>query len=1825
MAKDGRDLSKDIERDVPVEREKVRELSERNVSESVDRGLNNSLENSRQECEQRLGEILNFDKTNDLLSNELKVSVYNGSQLGISIDNNLPIVSETRYEEVSGYLSEDKFNGLKSELRDSQREIDERVKDFNSDKLYASLSPTLKEAEKIREEDSKLQDAVKEYRAATSDDERNEVLSKNSDRQDEIKQWDEKLARAETAKSLLEEKSNEIIKAAENNRLVFTDPKGREVDDVREKYATAVAERNIAEKKLELTERKLQSELKDKEQREIADKCVEKELEKMRLNSENRDLANSRKDSISSERQKELSDKAEELKGLGKELSGNDFSSRGITNVREIEFTKNKIEISRLNEEQKDLKSQFCLNSSMKVETASSLLNNFVRGSKSLHIAESKLSGIEKREESKNRFDRNEEKVQNRIVELTRARSAEINLHKLNDGKNNISSVLERYPASKIVKITPRIETKRDNEKTNPRYNSKETSKTINEYDRLTEREKELVKNYRDSSTKNSALYGLRDKQKEKIVTVSKELDREERELKEKQDTNNVLISSVERDWEHAKNEDKIYQEIRDLNSKPKSEDKAVNTGALLEEAKEKTNALSNNLKALLEKDNSRLEKENDELRKNNLPENDIRIALNTARISENKQEIKLLGNLRDEAKNTNIKDLREERAKLSTEIKDAKDRNKEITKELKLSKEKQTELNNIALRYKSVDLLDDAKKLGISEKEREYVENKINISVNEKDLLKNQLKNSAKTEHSRQEKFDKLTKDKSDEERREIKNQAKELHDRQKSFKPDKNLSKQEERLRSLSGYVDRNSPTITGTVSKMLDKNESKAKEILEKANLSRDAKEKASTLYERMRAKDAAERENAEISKTLNKLDDIRNQDFKNSDKIAKEVSNGPRVMETLRNDLQSKFSIEQKIYISNINSIKEIESRFNTLDRDKKMEALEKVANMRSINEELKRNLSPKERQDAEKALKKLDSRDFEKLAKAKEILRSPENQQKIPIIDTDRNVDEKINAIDAQIKAINEVLLKNADDKTRLELNSKLEELKEMKNNSMSRASAPVDEKRLEEAKSVISSIPGIAELKLTAEELKYLALAPDGANAERDIVNQQKEILNLINREVTNNINTHSIIRLCETRNDVNLKLQSDKMICKAEKILNGRDSLTDKQINELRGYIETINMRANNLYRSLDRLNRKHTDNVSKLTSNENKYDSVNKNLMAKEVASIMADDKLNRGNLSKIEEIRQLREISDRASKEIFSHLKEEYRPSVELIKDRDTVMNPVSFFTDRLEPTYYGTSTELKNDNFRNFVNNNVIERDTTFKETLNSALTGRFGPEQEIDSRIYDKTLSLHKEHDKALINFSSQLKDGVYGKQILSEMERDLASYRVQVRGKLEKLVADGKFSINDVEKTVDRLSESYSRFQTEAKFFSYSNRDDLGRPINHNSSIIKSDEKGSLTSELYDRSVISRSLSQLALEESKIGIDVTRTNTDLYGSKIDKNIIDKYLACDGKMLIDGKEYLREQDRVYNVKESEKSAFYDMGSIIGEFKNVFFNNNDREELKAANTVETTVERTQDVHINKAAVIMSAIVSSLWSGSRFGRAFEKSKSETEKTIKKMLGIKDDDKEDSVDNVSDDEREERREAEQKAANIINEMDEERRDSFAEKIDRLSQNSNRFLSNIGDKLGAFGRFAQKIGRSISDAISSIRNEKDYKSILETREKIDRFNKKHRDSEKLSFIDKIKYNKLNKTFDDKLVARIKDHNHNREKYEREGNRELADRHNSIYNSLIKIFNSREEHIKNANNISINSKEFISSYSANILNSYTGYTYNSNYPVGMPI
>ena len=49
----------------------------------------------------------------------------------------------------------------------------------------------------------------------------------------------------------------------------------------------------------------------------------------------------------------------------------------------------------------------------------------------------------------------------------------------------------------------------------------------------------------------------------------------------------------------------------------------------------------------------------------------------------------------------------------------------------------------------------------------------------------------------------------------------------------------------------------------------------------------------------------------------------------------------------------------------------------------------------------------------------------------------------------------------------------------------------------------------------------------------------------------------------------------------------------------------------------------------------------------------------------------------------------------------------------------MNPVSFFTDRLEPTYYGTSTELKNDNFRNFVNNNVIERDTTYKETLNSA--------------------------------------------------------------------------------------------------------------------------------------------------------------------------------------------------------------------------------------------------------------------------------------------------------------------------------------------------------------------------------------------------------------------------------------------------------------------------------------------------------------------------
>ena len=156
MSTDARDISRDNERSVPVEREKVRESAERSVTESVERGLRNSLEGSRQDCDQRLNDILNSDKQNMFLNNELNVSLYNGSQLGVSIDNNLPITKDSKYEEVSDYLSEDKFKAVKEELRDTQKEIDERVNDFNSDKLYAVLSPHFREAEQIRYEITKL-------------------------------------------------------------------------------------------------------------------------------------------------------------------------------------------------------------------------------------------------------------------------------------------------------------------------------------------------------------------------------------------------------------------------------------------------------------------------------------------------------------------------------------------------------------------------------------------------------------------------------------------------------------------------------------------------------------------------------------------------------------------------------------------------------------------------------------------------------------------------------------------------------------------------------------------------------------------------------------------------------------------------------------------------------------------------------------------------------------------------------------------------------------------------------------------------------------------------------------------------------------------------------------------------------------------------------------------------------------------------------------------------------------------------------------------------------------------------------------------------------------------------------------------------------------------------------------------------------------------------------------------------------------------------------------------------------------------------------------
>lgn len=1849
MSTDARDISRDNERSVPVEREKVRESAERSVTESVERGLRNSLEGSRQDCDQRLNDVLNSDKQNMFLNNELNVSLYNGSQIGVSIDNNLPITKDSTYEEVSDYLSEDKFKAVKEELRDTQKEIDERANDFNSDRLYAVLSPHFREAEQIRYEDDKLQDAVRDYRAASTNEERQEVLDKHPDKQEDIKAWDQKLSKAEAAKDVLVERSNDFIKNIEKNKITYNSPDGRQLEDAREKYASAVADRNTAEKKLELAERKLSSEFKNESQREIADKCVEKEMEKRELNIKNSALANSRKEPISKERQEELSKKADELRSLNKEPTKQDFTERGITNEKEIQYVNNKMEVSRLNEEQKDLKDQFCKNSSMKESTASSLLNNFVRQSKNLEVTKDKVEKIEKREETKQRFNPMEGKIQDRIRELSHARNAEANLSRLNDDKNTINSVLERFPSSKQreekspekveKERAPKVKVKRISKDVSLKEEKRGFNDITARYDQLGQREKEIVKDYREqrgnTGERDRALYGLKDDEKNKIKEISKELDKQERHLQDRQDFNKSIIAGAERAWEAAKREDEVLKEARSLSQKPKSENQAVNTGALLEESREKTSNKMAELKNAIEKDNARLEKENESLKIDDarkeelsklspdardnidkLPKDEKQFVLNKIEIEKNNTEISKLSELKDESKNAKTSELRKERINLKSQIKDAKDSNKEIVKELKMSKDRQAELNSLAARTSSVDKLQDSR---LSDKEKAYVENKINIRNNERALLKNQFKDSARLENNRQERFNKLTESKSAEERREIEKQSRELLEKQKDFKENKVIAKQEERLKNLSGYVDKNSSTVTDTVSKMLNKNEKNAKELLEKAKLSKEDKDKAAVLYNQMREKENAERENKEISKMLNKFEDIRNQDGRTAEKISEGLRDREAELKDLKENRVKDFSVEEKLYISNVMNSRALENASKGLDKEEKMDVLTKVADMRSVNEYLKEKMSPEQRERAEDALRIMDLKDYSKLSQAKEILDKLPDKDKIRPIDTRETIDEKTKAIDAEIKLINEVLMKDASEDMAKQLGERLKDLQEARENSVARANSPTDEQRLQEIKDSMNSIPEIKELHLSGEELKYLASLPIDSNDSRDLIDFRNALLKDINpvNDSFEKMEVNSIRELSSAKNAVDSKMENDKVVNKAERILNSGSSLTDKQVEELRGSIEAMNMRANNLYRELSAADRSHTDNICKLSNEENRYDPRSQQLLNQEVSSVLYNDK-DPAVLQKMEEIRQLREISDRANQEVFSYLRQEYRPSVELIRD-DTLVSRAASFTDgRFEPTRAGIKTELDDEKFKAFVKNNDLERDADFKEKLDRVASD----DQRYEAKQYDKLLSLHKDYDKSLNEFNKELRSGVHGELVLKEMERDLANYRIQVRESLNQRVAEGKFAAADVDKTVDRLSATYERFQTQTKYFSYANRDDLGRPMNYNISIVRDDKNGGLNAECYSRAAISQTLGKLSLEESKLGIDVTRSNTDLYGSKIDKNIIDKYVASNGEMLVTGNTYLNEQNIAYDVKDSEKSSFFDMSSLINEFKNVFMPSNEREEAKAANTVDINDTRSA----TKAMSVAQVIVSALWNASSFGRAYERSKAQVEKKMKEQMGIKDDDK-DSVDNVLDDVRDEERrdeEAREKAAAAVQNMDKEKQDSLTEKIDRLSRKPKDFLDRIGNKFGVFGRFAQNIGRGISNALSSVREKRENAAIEKSRDKIDRFNMKHRNSEKLSFRERVKYNKLNKELDNNLVSRIKDANEARERYLKEGKSELSERYDKQYNRLVRLLNSREEHIRNAQGSTINSKEFISSYSADLMSSYTGRSYTANYPAGMP-
>lgn len=1848
---DVRNTDRDIEREVPIEREKSREVAERDVNESVEKGLNSSLEETRENCDQRLNDIINEDKQNVFLNSDVTVSLFNGSQLGVSIDNNLPITSDTKYEEISSYLGEDKFNSVKEELRDAQKKIDERTKEFNSDKLYTSLVPHFREAEKIKNEDEKLQDAVRDYRGASTNEERQQVLDRNQGKESEIKDWDQKLTKAETAREILISRSSEFTRDVEKNKITYVSPSGRQMEDVREKYASAVADRNVAEKKLEIAERKLSSELKKDNQREIASKCIEKELQKRELNIKNSALTTSRQNPISKGRQEELSKKADELRALGREINKKDFEERGLTNEKEIQYVSNKIEISRLNQEQKDLKSQFCTNSSMKEETAKSLLNNYIRQSKNLEVSKDKVDKIEKREEEKRRFDPKEKEVQDRIKDLSYARNASENISRLNEGRNNIISILDRFPSSrdkedrdidkKEKPSIPKVKIRRivKKEESSLRDEKKDFNNLVGRYEALTPIEKDSFRIYEREFVKTSdddrGLHGLKEESKENIRNIENELRTQDEHLKDREDFNNAIISGADRAWEDAKREDELIKEARELDQKPKSEDSAVNMGALLEEAKEKTSDKIEELKNTIEKDNNRLEKENNELKidddrkeylnknlsdlKDNLdklPKDEQRFVQNGLEIEKNKAEISNLSSLKEEGKVAKIAELKAERIDLKAQIKNAKDANKEISKELKLSKQRQAELNSIAARTTSIDKLADSR---LSDKEKTYIENKLLVGDAERSLLKNQVKDNARLEHSREERFNKLTETRTVEEKRDIEKASKELLERQKDFERNKSTSvnKSDERLRSLSGYIDKNSATVTDTVSKMLSKNERNAKELLEKAKLSKEDRAKASTLYEQMRGKEKAQRENVEISKMREKFADIRTQDLRTAEKISESLRERQSELRDLKEKGVKDMSVEQKLYVSNVVNARALSTKLPEMSKAERFEALHKIHEMRSTNEYLKDKMSSEQREKAENALRILDTRDFSKLSKAQDILNMPLNQDKFTPIDTRNTVDIKTKAIDDEIKAIKTVLMKDANEDVKNQLDERIKSLEETKAHIVERGNGPIDESKLEEAKNAISAIPGIKELNLSNEELKYLAMSSPLTNDSKDVIELRDSVQKDFNTTVNSfeRLETNSIREYAAVVNTVDVGKITNGLYDKAYDIVYGNERLSDKQVIELKNSVEALNMKANNLYMELNKAERSHTDTICKLTNEDTRYDPKSQQLLNHEISSVLYVDK-SPETLQKIEEIRQIRELSDKANQEIFSHLRQDYRPSTEIIRDEKFVEKAVNFSDGRFEPTRAGITAELNNDKFKSFVSNSSLERDTSFKERLDNS---------SLERNEYDRLLSLHKTYDKALSEFNNELKSGVYGENVLKEMERDLANYRVQLREGLNRQAADGKISVSEIDKTIDRLSNTYMRFQVQTKFFSCINRDELGRPMSYNISLVREDKHGGLNAECHSRAAISQTLGTLSLEESKLGLDITKNNTDLYGSQIDKNIIDKYVDTNGNMLITGNTYLREQASVYNVKDAEKSSYNVMGSIIDEFKNIFGRNaepQEREELKAANTAVVEDPRSS---VSTATLIAQAVIRSLWESSSFGKAYEKSRRDTEEILSKTLGIKNEDKkeEPSVDEVLDEDKR-KEEILERAANVARDVEEKEKDSLTEKIDRLSKKSSNFVDRIGEKFGAFGRFAQGIGRGISNAIRSIREERELADIEKGRDKLERFNAKHRDTEKLSFIDRIKYNKLNKELDTKLASRIKSANEAREKYGKEGKWDLAARYERQHFYLVKIFNSRENYINEAKSSTISSKEFISSYSASILSSYTGHNYAANYPMGMP-